>query len=190
MGYDDEDLETVESHLHVEWDDAADKPVRAQHVYVDEVSCVGCTLCAGVAQSTFFMEFEQGRARVFQQWGDDNETIKIAIDTCPVNCIHYVPYDELKRLELERRGQNINAAAMEGVGPSYFGGLAFTGHQQISGNMGMCCNNCPSKGCPECPMFGVGLNPAFQKREEARKQKKVDAEMKRAMESQSKRADL
>ena len=134
MGYDDEDLETVESHLHVEWDDAADEPVRAQHVYVDEVSCVGCTLCAGVAQSTFFMEFEQGRARVFQQWGDDDETIEIAIDTCPVNCIHYVPYDELKRLELERRGQNINAAAMEGVGPSYGGGQAFTGHQQISGN--------------------------------------------------------
>ncbi len=41
-----------------------------------------------VAQSTFFMEPEHGRARVFQQWGDDEETVQIAIETCPVDCIH------------------------------------------------------------------------------------------------------
>jgi ferredoxin len=29
-----------------------------------------------IAQSTFFMEQEHGRARVFNQWGDDDETIK------------------------------------------------------------------------------------------------------------------
>lgn len=66
---DEVDLQTVESHTQVEWDGEADEPVRAQHVYVDEVTCIGCTNCAMIAQSTFFMEGEHGRARVFRQWG-------------------------------------------------------------------------------------------------------------------------
>ena len=66
---DDVDLQVVESHTRVEWDDELNEPVRAQHVYVDEVTCIGCTNCAMIAQSTFFMEGEHGRARVFQQWG-------------------------------------------------------------------------------------------------------------------------
>lgn len=44
------DMELVESHTTVEWDDETDGPVRTQMVYVDEVSCVGCTFCANVAQ--------------------------------------------------------------------------------------------------------------------------------------------
>lgn len=70
--YDDVDLQTVESHAKVDWDDDADEPVRAQHVYVDEVTCIGCTNCAMIAQSTFFMESEHGRARVFNQWGGES----------------------------------------------------------------------------------------------------------------------
>lgn len=198
---DDVDLEAVESHSRVEWDGENDEPVRAQHVYVDEVSCIGCTNCAMIAQSTFFMEGEHGRARVFQQWGDDDETIQVAIETCPVDCIHYVPFDELKRLEEERRGQNINNKARlvsQGEyrggagfgGPKYGGGSVFTDQQMISGNMGSRCNNCPSKGCKNCPMFGVGLNPDFQKKEEKRKERLARAEMKKKMESQNKRAEL
>jgi len=195
----DEDIDqaTVESHTMVEWDDEEDEPVRAQHVYVDEVTCIGCTNCAMIAQSTFFMEGEHGRARVFQQWGDDDETIEIAIQTCPVDCIHYVPYNELKRLEVERRKQNINFKSRlvnSGEGASYQakygGGAVFTDQQIISGNMGSRCNNCPSQGCKNCPMFGVGLNPEFQKREEQRKEKRAKAEMKKKMESQNKRAEL
>lgn len=200
MEYDDVDLETVESHSQVEWDEDVNEPVRAQHVYVDEVTCIGCTNCASIAQSTFFMEAEQGRARVFQQWGDDDETVQIAIETCPVDCIHYVPYDELKRLEVERRDQNINHKARlvsqaeytSGAGhqTSYGGAVAFTGQQIISGNMGARCNNCPTRGCKNCPMFGVGLNPEFKQREERRNVKFAKAEMKKKMESQNKRADL
>lgn len=77
---DEIDPETVESHTRVDWDDELDEPVRSQMVYVDEHTCVGCTNCAMIAQSTFFMEAEHGRARVFQQWGDDDETIQIAIE--------------------------------------------------------------------------------------------------------------
>ena len=73
MVSDDVDLQVVESHTRVEWDDETDEPVRAQHVYVDEVTCIGCTNCAMIAQSTFFMEGEHGRARVFQQWGGETK---------------------------------------------------------------------------------------------------------------------
>lgn len=196
---DDIDMETVESHSQVEWDEETDEPVRSQHVYVDEVTCIGCTNCAMIAGSTFFMEGEHGRARVFQQWGDDDETIAIAIETCPVDCIHYVPYDELKRLEIERRKQNINfkarlvnqgEAGSSGYQAKYGGGAVFTDQQIISGNMGSRCNNCPSRGCKNCPMFGVGKSPYFIEKEKARKEKRAKAEMKRQMESQNKRAEL
>jgi len=193
----DIDLQVVESHSRVEWDGDMDEPVRAQHVYVDEVTCIGCTNCAMIAQSTFFMEGEHGRARVFQQWGDDDETIEVAIQTCPVDCIHYVPYDELKRLEIERRKQNINFKARlvnqsenTASQAKYGGGSLYTDQQIISGNMGSRCANCPSRGCKNCPMFGVGLNPEFQKKEERRTTKLAKKKMQKEMESKNKRAEL
>lgn len=160
----------------------------------------GCTLCAGVAQSTFFMEPELGRARVFQQWGDDEETIEIAIDTCPVNCIHYVPYEELVGLEIQRRDQSINVAGGlvargeggggGGIKPRFFGGTSFTGQQTISGNMGSRCNNCPGNGCGKCPMFGVGKNPAFEKKEKERKDREVKKRMQQQMVDSNRIAEL
>ena len=197
---DDVDLETVESHTQVEWDDELDEPVRSQMVYVDEHTCVGCTNCAMIAQSTFFMEAEHGRARVFQQWGDDDETIQVAIETCPVDCIHYVPYDELKKLEVQRRDQNINFKARlvnqgeyqasSGNTARYGGSKQFTEAQTISGNMGARCNNCPSRGCANCPMYGVGKNPEFKKKEKVRKERLQKAAIKQRRESEEKRADL
>lgn len=62
----DVDLETVESHKMIELDEDGE-PVRSQMVYVDEHTCIGCTNCAMIAQSTFFMHSEHGRARVFNQ---------------------------------------------------------------------------------------------------------------------------
>ena len=197
---DDVDLTTVESHTQVDWDDELDEPVRSQMVYVDEHTCVGCTNCAMIAQSTFFMEAEHGRARVYQQWGDDDETIQVAIETCPVDCIHYVPYDELKSLEIQRRDQNINFKARlvnqgeyqasSSITAKYGGSKAFTEAQTISGNLGARCNNCPSRGCANCPMYGVGKNPEYQKKEEMRKERLQKAAIKQRRESEEKRADL
>jgi NAD-dependent dihydropyrimidine dehydrogenase PreA subunit len=62
----DVDLATVESHSRVEIDEETGEPVRLQMVYVDEHTCIGCTNCAMIAQSTFYMNPEHGRARVFQ----------------------------------------------------------------------------------------------------------------------------
>jgi ferredoxin len=42
---------------------------------------------------------------VIRQDGDADDLIQEAIDTCPVNCIHWMNYAELRRLEEERQYQ-------------------------------------------------------------------------------------
>jgi ferredoxin len=81
---------------------------RQRGVYVDEVTCIGCRHCALVARNTFFIEEGYGRSRVFRQDGDPDEIVQEAIDTCPVDCIHWVDYSRLKRLESERKDQVIS----------------------------------------------------------------------------------
>lgn len=83
---------------------------RQKGVYVDEITCIGCKHCAHVARNTFYIEPDYGRSRVVRQDGDAEELIQEAIDTCPVDCIHWVDYTELKRLEEERRYQVIPIA--------------------------------------------------------------------------------
>lgn len=192
---DEDDWNVVESHTRVDRDSETGESIRQQMVYVDEHTCIGCTNCAMIAQSTFFMEDEHGRARVFNQWGDDDDTIACAIETCPVDCIHYVQYDELVRLETDRRGQNINFKARfvnqgEAGNRVTVGARAYTAPQVISGNTGSRCNNCPSRGCKNCPMFGVGKNPEFEKREQKRKEKIERNRLSKQREEESKSADL
>lgn len=81
--------------------------MRQKAVYVDEVTCIGCKNCAHVAPNTFSIEPDYGRSRVFNQDGDGEELIQEAIDTCPVDCIHWVNYSELGQLEEERKQQVI-----------------------------------------------------------------------------------
>ncbi|MEM8502125.1 MAG: ferredoxin [Cyanobacteria bacterium P01_D01_bin.1] len=80
---------------------------RQSGVYVDEISCIGCTHCAHVARNTFYIEPDYGRARVIRQDGDSDAIIQEAMDTCPVDCIHRVDYTELKQLERDRLTQVI-----------------------------------------------------------------------------------
>ncbi|MEH2310319.1 MAG: ferredoxin [Nostoc sp.] len=81
--------------------------LRQNGVYVDEITCIGCKHCAHVARNTFYIEPDYGRSRVVRQDGDNEEIIQEAIDTCPVDCIHWVDYTELKKLEEERKYQVI-----------------------------------------------------------------------------------
>ena len=81
--------------------------LRQNGVYVDEITCIGCKHCAHVARNTFYIEPDYGRSRVVRQDGDNEEVIQEAIDTCPVDCIHWVDYTELKKLEDERKYQVI-----------------------------------------------------------------------------------
>lgn len=175
---DAEDLErqallgVVPSHTLVETDKDGE-PTLARFVYVDEYTCIGCTHCASQAPQTFFMEDGFGRARVFQQGADTDDNVATAVSLCPVDCIHYVSWDELKRLEVEREGfTEINYKARL-VGSAEFANKA-GGMQEISSNKGYRCNNCPTKGCYECPMFSVGGgNPNYiaKRKEMARRRK-------------------
>jgi ferredoxin len=81
--------------------------LRQKGVYVDEITCIGCKHCAFVARNTFYIEPDYGRSRAMRQDGDPEEVIQEAIDTCPVDCIHWIDYTELKRLEEERKYQVI-----------------------------------------------------------------------------------
>lgn len=81
--------------------------LRQKGVYVDEVTCIGCKHCAHVARNTFYIEPDYGRSRVVRQDGDSQDLIQEAIETCPVDCIHWIDYTELKKLEQERKDQVI-----------------------------------------------------------------------------------
>jgi ferredoxin len=106
----------LEPELGGHWRDAPERTglepelggvVRQTGVYVDEITCIGCKHCAHVARNTFYIEPDYGRSRVVRQDGDPEEVIQEAIDTCPVDCIHWVDYTELRTLEEERKYQVI-----------------------------------------------------------------------------------
>ena len=80
--------------------------LREKAVWVDESVCIGCKYCANVASNTFVIDQEFGRSRAVKQDGDSLEIIQEAIDTCPVDCIHWVRFEDLDNLrnQLKRFG--------------------------------------------------------------------------------------
>ena len=73
--------------------------LREKAVWVDESACIGCQYCVHVATNTFFVDEDYGRARVIRQNGDHLEVVQEAMDTCPVDCMHWVDFEDLDRLE-------------------------------------------------------------------------------------------
>ena len=67
--------------------------LRVKAVWVDDFDCVGCRYCAHVASNTFVVVPETGRCRAVRQDGDTIDRIQEAIDTCPVDCIHWVDFE-------------------------------------------------------------------------------------------------
>lgn len=90
--------------------------LRQNAVFVDETVCIGCGHCAYTALSTFFLEEDYGRARVIAQDGDQEELVQEAIDTCPVDCIAWVNYNDLNKLEEARKYQVIQNLGIIGDG--------------------------------------------------------------------------
>lgn len=88
--------------------------LRQDAVYVDETVCIGCGHCAYTARNTFVLEAEYGRARVIAQDADQLEVIQEAIDTCPVDCIAWVTFQELTKLETLRSHQKITLIGIVG----------------------------------------------------------------------------
>jgi ferredoxin len=90
--------------------------LRQNAIFVDETVCIGCGHCAYTASSTFFLEQEYGRARVIAQDGDEEDLVQEAIDTCPVDCIAWVSYNDLNKLEESRKHQTIRNLGIIGDG--------------------------------------------------------------------------
>ncbi|KAJ7565974.1 hypothetical protein O6H91_02G083500 [Diphasiastrum complanatum] len=82
------------------------------HTFVDEFTCIGCKNCANTAPVAFEIEEEYGRARVVSQMGNPS-LVQQAIQTCPVDCIHWVSAPQLALLEDEmRRVERVNVGMM------------------------------------------------------------------------------
>ncbi|OVA19872.1 DnaJ domain [Macleaya cordata] len=91
-------------------------PLRPQALFVDENLCIGCRECVHNASNTFMMDEALGSARVKVQFGDDDEKIQVSVDSCPVNCIHWVDKEELAVLEFLIRPQPKEAYGVFGGG--------------------------------------------------------------------------
>jgi ferredoxin len=59
-----------------------------REVFVDQDACIGCGLCASVVPEVFRLN-DDGVSEVYDQAGADESRIQEAIDSCPVNCIHW-----------------------------------------------------------------------------------------------------
>jgi ferredoxin len=90
--------------------------LRQQAVWVDEAVCIGCRYCAHVAGNTFVVEPDWGRSRALRQDGDSTERIQEAIDTCPVDCIHWVAYEQLPALRAQLDEQEIQPLGLPSHG--------------------------------------------------------------------------
>ncbi|KAL5723902.1 hypothetical protein ACHQM5_007239 [Ranunculus cassubicifolius] len=91
-------------------------PMREKALFVDETACVGCRECVHHASKTFMMDDTLGCARVKVQFGDENQRIEVSVDSCPVNCIHWVDKEELAVLEYLNRPRPKEAYGMFGGG--------------------------------------------------------------------------
>jgi len=55
---------------------------------IDQEKCIGCGLCASIAQETFRLN-QEGKAEVTSQSGNEEAKIREAIDSCPVTAISW-----------------------------------------------------------------------------------------------------
>lgn len=55
-------------------------------IEINRELCIGCGTCASIAPETFEID-DEGKAKVKNPKGDDNETILEAAKSCPVSAI-------------------------------------------------------------------------------------------------------
>jgi len=104
--FNDDPAESSQSHRkqHISgkrrstWSPSA--PLNARPLFVDETRCVVCCRCVECAPDTFLMDSEgSSRARVFHQYGDTQEDVHWALESCPTSAISYVNRSDLSVLE-------------------------------------------------------------------------------------------
>lgn len=60
----------------------------ARGVYIDQDECIGCGACVDSCPDVFRMN-DDNVAEVYNPEGASEEEIQEAIDSCPVECIHW-----------------------------------------------------------------------------------------------------
>lgn len=59
---------------------------KSKRVWVDQKTCIGCGVCTTIAPKVFELG-KNGKSKVKNPEGADLETIKLAVDACPVQAI-------------------------------------------------------------------------------------------------------
>ncbi|CAL0323485.1 unnamed protein product [Lupinus luteus] len=74
-----------------------------QRMVYDEIhGCIGCKNCANVASDVLAIKEDFGKARAYTQCRK-SELVQHAIESCPVDCIHWTSAAQLSLLEDEMR---------------------------------------------------------------------------------------
>ncbi len=60
-----------------------------QKVYIDEDECIGCSSCEEICPDVFKMNEDTELAEVIKPEGGPEGLIEEAMETCPVECIHW-----------------------------------------------------------------------------------------------------
>ena len=147
-------------------------PLKAEHyIFVDEASCIGCTLCSQAAPEVF-RPSSTGRYRAYRQ-SPSSPALAVAVASCPVDCMHSVGFDELKELELEREsamtsGRVLNAPMhvqrTEASSANHKTSVYHTVKHRC-----LMSAACPGSGCYDCPHYTEkGGNPHYKENERAR----------------------
>jgi len=56
-------------------------------IVIDEPKCIGCGTCPALAPKSFKMNDETNKAEAINPPGDDENTVKMAVDSCPTGAI-------------------------------------------------------------------------------------------------------
>lgn len=61
----------------------------SRKVVIDQEECIGCETCVELCPEVFAFDEEAEKARVIKETGGPENEIQEAIDSCPVECIHW-----------------------------------------------------------------------------------------------------
>ena len=61
----------------------------SRKVYIDEDECIGCGSCEEICPEVFRLNEDTAIAKVIQPEGGPEDLIEEAMETCPVECIHW-----------------------------------------------------------------------------------------------------
>lgn len=65
---------------------------KIKQIIVDREACIGAASCAAVGRGTFQID-EENKVILLEPWTDDDETILLAAQSCPVLAIKLIDED-------------------------------------------------------------------------------------------------